>query len=345
MNPQDRVLAHLTAHLQWTTRLVARLARPGVGVADSRTVTVFVPDLHLLSSRTAPKYPHYGTNHEDVLVRALFALCDARAELRASGDELEVVQLGDLFDLWRERRWWHSEDPLGDVERSHVELVRVLFQHPDGLRAVRIVGNHDASLRGAAGFETHRLLPANAPTLLVLHGHELDPREGRPEWLSELGVWIGAHHRPNAYAVSVADVDDALSEVAAKHDAFRDHLELEAPAELGTLADPRATTHAEFGVGHTSSGARHPLLARARTLLRTLRTQGCTALRTMVVGHTHHARILIDDAGAEDGAEPLVLVDVGAWIENYRADGRVGPNGQIGVLTSDEVRIYQLDPR
>lgn len=344
MNPQDRVLAHLGSNARWRIRLVARLVRPGVGIAASRTVTVFVPDLHLLSSRTAPKYPHYGTNAEDVLLRALFALRDARAELRATGDDLEVIQLGDLFDLWRERRWWHSGDPRGDIERSHAELVQVLYQHPEGLRAVRIVGNHDASLRGAAGFDTHRLIPADAPTLLVLHGHELDPREGRPEWLSELGVWIGARHRPNAYAVAVADVDDALSEVAAKHDAFREHLELDTPAELGTLGDPHAVEATEFAVGRTSEGARHPLLARARTLLRTLRSEGLPALRTMVVGHTHHARILIDDDAPDGGAEPLVLIDVGAWIENYRADGRVGPNCQLGILTQDEMRIYQLDP-
>ena len=67
-------------------------------------------------------------------------------------------------------------------------------------------------------------------------------------------------------------------------------------------------------------------------------------LRFMVIGHTHKARIVVDETDDPPGF--FALIDCGAWIENYQSeDGEPIPNAQIGVIYKNDVRIYQLEPR
>jgi UDP-2,3-diacylglucosamine pyrophosphatase LpxH len=64
-------------------------------------------------------------------------------------------------------------------------------------------------------------------------------------------------------------------------------------------------------------------------------------LKTVVIGHTHHARIAV----REDNGDLFTLIDCGAWIENCSVDGssdNMMPNAQIAALCGNEARIYQL---
>ena len=72
------------------------------------------------------------------------------------------------------------------------------------------------------------------------------------------------------------------------------------------------------------------------------------ALEAMEAGHTHFARIVVDDrsqtlGGAKSGF--FALVDCGAWIEECSLDGEIVPNAQIGIMYNNDIRIYQLSPK
>ena len=66
-------------------------------------------------------------------------------------------------------------------------------------------------------------------------------------------------------------------------------------------------------------------------------------LRTIVIGHSHQARICLH-RDAHDPGNNLVLVDCGAWIESAQFGDAVVPSCQIGMLCGGDMRIYQLDP-
>lgn len=68
----------------------------------------------------------------------------------------------------------------------------------------------------------------------------------------------------------------------------------------------------------------------------------------MVIGHIHHARILVDERTENDGGSKtgfFALVDCGAWMEEGELDGEIVRNAQIGALYDNDVRIYQLSPK
>jgi hypothetical protein len=66
-------------------------------------------------------------------------------------------------------------------------------------------------------------------------------------------------------------------------------------------------------------------------------------LHTIVIGHSHQARICLHH-DAHDPGNNLVLVDCGAWIESAQFGDAVVPSCQIGMLCDGDMRIYQLDP-
>lgn len=91
--------------------LVGRYADPQLGLPEDKSLRVFIPDFHWLSTSALERYPRgYGFTGNNSLPdgRPLFGtfldvLEDVQSEdVRAGDGALEVFQLGDAFDLWRE---------------------------------------------------------------------------------------------------------------------------------------------------------------------------------------------------------------------------------------------------
>ena len=62
----------------------------------------------------------------------------------------------------------------------------------------------------------------------------------------------------------------------------------------------------------------------------------------MIIGHTHHARIV---RGTRPDGTLFVLMDCGAWVDtSFLSNELDGPmaNAQIGVKVGNDLRIYQL---
>src|SRR5258708_10500147 len=96
----DRLLATLQSVAR--ARLAASLRDERLGFANAKDIRIFVPDLHLISERRRIHGAFkYATNYTDLLTSVIVALTQLR--LSAADDEVvELYQLADFLDLWRE---------------------------------------------------------------------------------------------------------------------------------------------------------------------------------------------------------------------------------------------------
>jgi UDP-2,3-diacylglucosamine pyrophosphatase LpxH len=327
-------------------RLVARLVDEAVANPDPTVFYVFIPDLHLISDELMERYS-YHFNEREMFYRMLWRLQEVRTALAQEGNTLEVTQLGDLYDLWREGTLVPDR-----IIEDHTNLLGMLYRHEAGLLARVLVGNHDADMIGADRFFLRLFFPSEAvgAFCLALHGDWFDPGEELPDWLARFAVCIaGTIPQPQDYPLG--ELRDALRREAQASDNFRTRIRLAEAAELGSLrhiGQLQTRLNRQWNVRRTSRGDEvHPFLARAREVVHHYRgaAQGAPAwptVRLVVIGHSHHARISVDDS--TDPLHPVILMDCGAWIERYKdSRGRVYPNCQVGVVAGNDLRIYQLD--
>jgi UDP-2,3-diacylglucosamine pyrophosphatase LpxH len=332
-------------------RLLARFADPMVGNPDASTAYVFVPDLHLISDDRLHAFS-YTTNHWETLYTSLFRLALVRNQLHTEGVGVQVLQMGDLFDLWRDG---HSStrNSVQEIVASWGNLLKLLYRagtDPHCLRAQLLVGNHDVQMAGTPGWALRRFLPDESAHAfaLALHGDWFDPAERLPDWLSRAGLTI-AGRLLHASTYPVNELLPLLAQRSQDANAFQDWIQLPAPPALTPVGVPGDTTALpdEYNVLRKSRGTAHPFLHDVVTLVTRYRgapegAAGFTSLRLVAIGHTHHPRISVDDTIEP----PLTLLDTGAWIEKYRdSTGSVRPNAQLSVVCGNDVRIYQFDQR
>lgn len=327
-------------------RLVARLENEIVANPDPTTLYLFIPDLHLVSDEQLVRYS-YHFNEWETFYKMLFRVRDARATLAQEGNALEVIQLGDLYDLWREG----TVVPDRIIE-DHVNLAGMVYRHRAGLRARILVGNHDAEMMGTDRFYLRLFLPRDGAGAfcLAIHGDWFDPVERLPDWLQRFAVYF-AGRLPQPQKYPLGEIKEILRRRARAANGFQTRIGLRAPAQLGKLRgvrQPQARLPRRLNVGWTSREDHvHPYLASARRVVHRFRNEieaspAWRTIRLVVIGHSHHARISVDDTA--DPAHPVVLMDCGAWIERYKdSEKNVYPNCQVGVVAGNDIRIYQLD--
>jgi len=222
----------------------------------------------------------------------------------AAPGQVTVYQLGDLLDLWRETPGLDPDaDVASAIEDEHPDLMEALY-HP-ALDAQFVLGNHDYDLYRWPNYDVWQRHFRVAPTVLALHGDIFDCVEKLPDPAQNVLVHLLAP--------------------AARPYSF----------ELGESAAPSAAGD-RFNVQDAQSP---PEMLRFFDSARGF----AGGLTTLVIGHTHHARLVVH----EDGDDLFALVDCGAWIENCVTadDPAPRPSAQLGVLGDDEIRIYQLAPR
>jgi UDP-2,3-diacylglucosamine pyrophosphatase LpxH len=310
-------------------RLVASIRDPRLAFPSSEDARVFIPDMHVLSRATRANYA-YGVNDTDLLARVLTRVTALKA---AGGRTIALYQIGDFLDLWREEPTSSARtDAASRIVADHPALMSALFD--PRLKARFLLGNHDVDLAWWSNFtawERRYFLPPRGSLRasgMALHGDVFDWVEFLPDAFNRFFVYF--------FSPLFAGADHDLKQVKAKveqENARHDFsAQIAGTAALGTLTAVSATS------SHNLS--RHPFLEKARSTARKLNDEAGVDLRFMVIGHTHQARIAVQD----DASGFFVLVDCGAWIENGRdATGRVFPNQQLAVLSENEFRIYQLD--
>jgi UDP-2,3-diacylglucosamine pyrophosphatase LpxH len=369
--PQDMHSA-LVRHLMQVSdvQLVARLKDARLGHAAAHGVRVFIPDVHLLSKDRVKDFK-YATNYVDVLTEVAGKLISFKQAATGVGVPVTVYQLGDFVDLWREDPMYFkmkkaaekTELNVQKVLESHLTLTQRLFGPELGTR--RVLGNHDFDiheLETGIGVELRYYFPYDResyPVAVALHGDVFDTRERRmSEWLEHAGVY---HFGPKVEQ-KVYDLEDLSAKIVQDHQGkdYKDHIQLAEPASLGKSAHVRdernllkeELAQSRFNVKVAGDPSvpegLFKFLPEAEYVAGIINDQTGWDLRLVVIGHTHHARIAVDERAEKDGGSKrgfFALVDCGAWLESGNLGGQVVRNAQIGVLYDNDVRIYQLSPK
>ncbi|HEY2913633.1 MAG TPA: metallophosphoesterase [Candidatus Angelobacter sp.] len=322
---------------------MAALSDPRLGLPDQKDLRIFIPDLHLISeARRSAGHFRFATNNEDLLVRVLGALKMLKSS--ASDDEnISVIHLGDILDLWREVP---HIDPSAEIPariaNDHIALMNAL-RDPE-LDVTIFFGNHDFELYHWASYDRdvrHVYIPENKPRILVLHGDVFDWLERLPDFVQDIVVYLFAPSvTPTLYALG--KMREATKKTTPNPD-YVDYIKCPSPAPVGQLQKTNGgAIPNQFNVQHAGQpGAQTALFDAAIKAITKSNTENNLKINTVVIGHTHHARIVTQD----DGQNLFTLIDCGAWIENCVDDaGNVQPNAQIGALCGNEARIYQLRP-
>ena len=350
-------------------RLVARLFNDEL--LGSRSVArtyLFIPDLHLVSKAADKEYQYTFLKLEpDRFMQRnmlLDRLCKAILEFwndLPKGRSLKTIQLGDFVDLWRENEF--ARDDITAL------VARILDDNPEARRRlVRrgagsmepdiLLGNHDLKMvesielkraRRSFTYRVGKIIP-----LLVTHGDLFDRVETLlddelQEWFVEqFGPGVSASQYSLERTISRQDGQIGGSEGAAP-------IVIEHEDEDVGLPD---WVNVWVTIGPSEEKfltESHRLLPKALEYARGLRAgtkpyldnmdlaSPLPDLRTIVIGHSHFARICIHRY-KEDPTSNLILVDCGAWIEYSRFSDQLVPSCPIGVLCGGDMRIYQLDP-
>lgn len=361
-------------------RLVSRLYNDEILGGDStRRFFVFLPDLHVISAERSSKF-RFGFDriHDTRWIdrgALLDALAGALLGLEAglpSDVAMKTVQVGDFVDLWRERR---LNAPDGLVEDVQTMVSRILSGHPEvrariarnaasgSLGADLLLGNHDpdsrASIDLARARRSHSYPVGSKRTLFTTHGDLFDPLE--LQMLDAVQRFLVRNFAQDVvgsvYAADRTGAHVAGTIVGSQGSA---PLIVNAPEDDATWPDwvNVWVTRADVSTDDDLRDSHEllPLAVEKAALLRAGDaaaladfgvSSGLPDLRTMVVGHSHQARLCVHRDPA-DAANDLCLVDAGAWIEEMhfgpgKDDDRT-PSCTIAVLAGGDARIYQLDP-
>ncbi len=368
MTNHNDLLQPLLAELPGQVFLVAQYSDNRLGLGNDPTLRVFLPDFHWMSAACLDRYTggyEFNGNKQLSNGKPSFAALLGILEAFKGSKPLEVFQLGDRFDLWRELT--RSDTLLGAYQRvrSDARVIGLATRLNDlGTRYIR--GNHDAWLATlededaftdppSAGF----LETANNAIYLT-HGHRYDNIE---QILSDdlKAVFVGLCPKIKPGTKSVGPF--ALK----NHKSIQRFLELRRrpsfPRELYPTVRPdgarlltspddiprlqeKLITHLDVtGFSHGTGDRNdfeHISYLTFADQIRTFEFNEPSDHRIYVIGHTHHARILVDMLPSG----PLVLMDCGGWIEQCTISNSTGthhaPSAQLGVQCGNDLRIYQL---
>lgn len=339
--------------------LISRLKDERLEFPYEEDVRIFLPDMHFISNERAEKFK-YGTNYPDLIKDVAEQLLGFKNEV---GDENNVVvyQLGDFLDPWRETpsywtvggissEWEASIQKILDDNAPAINQLR----HPD-LETQFVFGNHDIDLRWLPAFSAWKLRyyfpidPLNlekGASIVALHGDILKAFEKQvPDWLQYLAVYLfGGVKKPSEKDLGKLRKEIIKAHNKRKYTNYIHQLKPSISGEFESIDDDLPERHNVKKKGE-SSEVELKYLQEAKDFFSKVSDDLEWDLRVAIIGHTHHARIAID----ETGDQFFALVDCGAWIERCKGvvDGEEieMENAQIGVLSNNDVRIYQLRPK
>jgi UDP-2,3-diacylglucosamine pyrophosphatase LpxH len=331
-------------------RLVAALRDDRLGFADSNDLRVFVPDIHLISTRRQREGGfRFSTNQEDLLIDVFDTLRTLKRGA-AANETVAVYVMGDFLDLWREEPVLNRRSDAAAVIRDDHEDLVVAALDP-ALRARFLLGNHDFDLHrwpDYVGWDRRYFLPdrtLQAPSVILMHGDAFDWIEKLPDSLQQIMVYFFAPHlSPNSH--ELGEIGRLVARSHGRRN-YRTYIQAATPPDLGALQVLGTGTEVpeRHNVVTSRSGPKERLkhLSSAWKETSKANQKYQMNLRVMFIGHTHGARIAVRET---PGGEFFALIDCGAWIEDcsWTQDGRTltAPSAQIAALCNNEVRIYQL---
>jgi UDP-2,3-diacylglucosamine pyrophosphatase LpxH len=323
--------------------VISRVCDSRIGFPDEKDLRIFIPDLHLISSaRLKAGHYKFATNNEGFLVRVLAAIKKLKSDV-ADDEQVNVTQLGDILDLWREVPHIRpTKDTPAQIANDHIPLINAL-RDPE-LDVTIFFGNHDFELYQWASYDRlvrKVFIPEENPHVLIVHGDAFDWLERLPDLVQEIFVYLFAPGvEPGT--IQLGKMREATQKTTPdpSQTAF---IKCASPAVVGQLRAASSPLPDYYNVQRPeNAGAQVVLFDKAVETIKKLKKEHTIDISMVIIGHTHHARIVVQE---KDG-KPYMLMDCGAWIENcVGAGGKAEPNAQIGVLCGNDARVYQLRPR
>ena len=362
MPQSDELHARFLETVEWPeirVSLVARIFDPDIGLPDNGTMQIFIPDLHMISKEAQGRFRGYGfsshASREPTMVRLLERLGSLGRQL-SDVNLLRVYQLGDFLDLWREHPV--GNDPSAIV-RDNAPVWDLLYNGlVSGVSVNYLRGNHDFDIpdRGEYGDWQRAYFSSSGP-MAIMHGDVFDWLEVlAPDWLQQAivylsGVQAGERNYSQAELQKVNGTCHERNEASGRYQWAEVYRLGDQPLNLPAGPTDPTTTNV-IKVQDPSQGSQdrndlsgHELMGRAHQLLAQLAAARQRQTRLLIIGHTHHARIVQYKTADQN----LVLMDCGAWVEECWVgpkENRAGkePSQQIGVVAGNDCRIYQLSP-
>jgi len=371
MASHDSFLDDLLQAFPNQVHLVARFADDALGFEEATALRVFLPDFHWMSRSCLERYSggYQFTGNKLLNGTPMFhALLRILEAVKAANEPLEVYQLGDRVDLWREMT---RNDPNVRAAYDRVRNdpdVRGLADRLDVLETKYIRGNHDAWLaevEAAGGIRpSAKELTAAGNNILLTHGHVYDNIEMiLDDAVQAAVVGILPKIRPGTHATG--PFGQATMKKLNGYLTLREKLHyppdfppptvvpdgarlIRQPADIDAI-EAASTTYLDLRRFQHGEGI-HNDFEHASYLtfgddIFTIEQNHPQDHRVYVIGHTHHARLLVDHL---PGERLLVTMDCGGWIENctvYNDKAKhslIAPSAQLGVQAGNDLRIYQL---
>lgn len=305
--------------LEWDTSITGPILGDQILVA--------LPDLHLSDGGSGDVFVGVGSGARARMERLLRALVAAKA----SFPRTRVVQLGDLYDVWRAYPKLQGQLP----ERATYELIdkpysEILDLLLNQLRARVCVGNHDAILalfppfwaRTADNEPTGQLACSHlfgSGRVLAFHGHQ-DKAVG--EAMTALGG-TGVVKLMTMAATLSAPLSQGLQQT---FDLAAEFFEDPTPALFDGHWRQAAPPAAATGFSSPRWCDRNH---REKLALLASRHPQAANLRLLIVGHSHCPGISM----TEVQGRAVPLIDVGSWVQG---------KSQIAIAEEGRLTIYTV---
>ena len=317
---------------------------------------VFIGDIHLLTRVDNVKYPkrHFVQNED--LKTFLLKLREIKDRWT---ENLKVFQLGDLFDVWRDRSSGTDEDKVDRIYIDYNETCELLLEDPpSGADATVVAGNHDYALYKLPDWlrpRFHTIKDMDGKDrILILHGDIFDPVERFPDWIKALAVRIATGVSSGGHVIDERDKKEDEKAVLKLN---KEVVDKKGQIGLGSAELVNGDSSSDLfksapynvldGDKLPDDAASMRFFAGARDLALELKKKHELDIRTIVIGHSHYARIIkSNDRG--DGV-PFTLIDSGSWYGKCRLGTTDAYPwlwcAQVSFLAQEESCIYQLGRR
>lgn len=281
----------------------------------SDRLLISIPDMHLLEKGPNDDFLDSKPQHEQRFREFLHFLYDLKKEL---GDDITVIQVGDMYDLWQ------AKGNTNLIHEAYVETLGDLEQ----VAPVYVIGNHDIDLyqwykeQGQTFNRKWRwLYPGDGkPKILFEHGFQADFANNQSSWSGVVGREITRIVGYMEYLNPDVDLilGGAWDSVSRLFGIYNEYL------------SPNATRPTEKDASRQHEYTKYYIeRMRAYNKGDTEDHHGPADLYVTIIGHTHTAR-LVSRPG--EGERMLYLLDCGSWVNGGH---------EFGVVIGNELAVCQ----
>lgn len=319
----------------YSIKLVARLYNPRIGNPLTDRLYIFFPDMHLIDRQRRKEKDWRGFNHERMFVDVVKKLVELRH--MPSGIAFHTAQLGDFIDTWRIK----GDEPQGVLEDFGGITWSLFRGGTNSLNTKFVIGNHDARLAGKPLLSSRAYMRlffplTPEPKVYCTHGDLFSSIEALPDDLQEFFVYhtTGTFIEDLFHKLSGDKRDKVLKNLVKIREKTCRKTDDFTTMDIDT---PQPMLFTRDLADEINIKADHQFLEPCRDWVQKINTERNFKLNAAIIGHTHKAGITVDNNG-------FTIMDCGAWVGDYQANGRSIPCCQMGVVCGNDFRIYQLDP-